>query len=121
MNFLSALFGSPVPTITAAQLNEKLVRGEKILVLDVREPAEFASGHIKESVLIPLGELNRRANELPKDRPVICVCASGSRSLNATRYLISHGVDAANMSRGMIGWQSARLPIVRANRNSSIH
>ncbi len=119
MNFFSNLFGAGMPSMNPAELNEKLTQGEKLLVLDVREPVEFISGHIEGAVLIPLGELGQRVQELPKDRPVVCVCESGSRSLSATRYLLSQGLDVINMNRGMIGWQSARLPVLKGDGNGS--
>ena len=54
----------------------------KVLVVDVREPAEFAGplGHIRGAKLVPLGELAQRAAELPRDKPVVTVCRAGSRS-----------------------------------------
>ncbi len=119
MNFLSNLFGAGMPSINPVELNEKLTQGEKLLVLDVREPFEFISGHIKGAVPIPLGELGQRVQELPKDRSVICVCESGSRSFSATRYLLSQGLDVINLNRGMIGWQSARLPVLKGDENGS--
>src|SRR3954467_7423404 len=58
----------------------------KVQVLDVREPAEFSGplGHIPGAVLVPLGELAARANEIPKEKPIIAVCRAGSRSAHAT-------------------------------------
>ncbi len=80
MNLLSSLFGSPLPSVNAADLNEKLKNGKRSLVVDVRQPEEYTAGHIAGSKLIPLSELNKRVNELPKDKEIICVCASGSRN-----------------------------------------
>jgi rhodanese-related sulfurtransferase len=52
-------------------------------------------------------------NELPKDRPILCICRSGSRSSMATRQLAGAGFEAINLSGGMIGWQGAGFPIKR--------
>ncbi len=109
MGFLSSLFGSPVPSVTAVELNQKLSQGEPLIVLDVREPEEYQSGHIKGAKLIPLGQLNRRAGELPKGKPIVCVCHTGSRSLRATQLLNSAGFQATNLTHGMIAWQRAGL------------
>jgi rhodanese-related sulfurtransferase len=110
MNILSGLFGSPVPTLSASDLQEKLKNGRQPYVLDVRQPEEFRSGHIIAAELIPLGELSGRIKDLPTDREIVCVCQSGSRSVSATRKLIAAGYNAINMEGGMIAWQRARLP-----------
>lgn len=85
MGFLSNLFGPSVPTITVAQLNEKLKFGKHPLVLDVRQPDEFRTGHITGAKLIPLNELHRKIKDLPKGREIVCICASGSRSISAAK------------------------------------
>jgi len=111
MSFLSKLFGLPVPNIDAAAVQAKLGEKPKPLVLDVREPSEYAAGHIAGSTLMPLPQLSSRMSELPKDREIICVCASGSRSGSAARRLMSNGCIVLNLSGGMSGWQHAGLPI----------
>ncbi len=111
MSFLSNLFGPPVPSIDATTAQAKLNDKPKPLVLDVREPSEYAAGHIAGSTLIPLGQLSGRMSELPKDREIICVCASGSRSSSAARRLLSSGYTVLNLSGGMGRWQHAGLPI----------
>jgi rhodanese-related sulfurtransferase len=111
MSFVTSLFGSPVPTLSASELNEKLKNGKRPYVLDVRQPEEFRSGHIISAKMIPLGELSGRIKELPADREIVCVCESGSRSVAATRKLLAAGFNATNMEGGMIAWQRARLPI----------
>ncbi|MBI5353934.1 MAG: rhodanese-like domain-containing protein [Chloroflexi bacterium] len=115
MNLLSSLFGSPVPSLNAMELSEKLKTGKQALVIDVRQPEEYREGHITGSKLIPLGELNKRINELPKDKEIICVCASGSRSHSATKFLVGAGYNAFDMQGGMFMWQRARLPIKKGN------
>ena len=83
MNLLQTLFGPPLPSVSALDVSEKLKSPKRPLVLDVRQPEEFRAGHIVGAKLIPLNELGRRLNELPKDREIVCVCASGSRSGSA--------------------------------------
>lgn len=111
MDFLSSLFGPPIPSLSAHELGEKIKSGKRLLIIDVREPEEYQTGHISRAKLIPLGELNKRMNELPKDQELICVCASGSRSSSATRQLIRSGFTAINMNGGMHSWLRAGLPI----------
>ena len=111
MSFLSKLFGPPVPSIDAATLQAKLNEKPKPFVLDVREPSEYSAGHIAGSTLLPLHQLSSRMSELPKDREIVCVCASGSRSSSAARQLTSDGYNVLNLSGGMSQWQHARLPV----------
>jgi sulfur dioxygenase len=80
-----------------------------VQILDVREPGEFSGplGHIPGAILIPLGQLQARAAELRKDRPVVAVCRSGSRSAQAVSILSQAGfVDAANLGGGMLRWRA---------------
>ena len=111
MGFLSKLFGPSVPTITAAELNEKLKFGKHPLVLDVRQPDEFRTGHISGAKLIPLNDLHRRMGELPKGREIVCICASGNRSTSASKMLAKEGFTVFNVQGGMLAWRRAKLPI----------
>jgi sulfur dioxygenase len=80
----------------------------KIQVLDVREPEEFTGplGRIPGAVLIPLGELAERADELKKDRPIVAVCRAGGRSAQATLMLQQVGFKkVANLPGGMLRWR----------------
>lgn len=111
MGFLSNLFGPAVPSITAEELNEKLKFGKHPLVLDVRQPDEFRSGHIAGAKLVPLNELHRKMSELPKGREIVCICASGNRSTSASRMLAKEGFNVLNVTGGMLAWRRAKLPV----------
>ena len=115
MNLLSSLFGPPPPSLNAKELNEKLKNGKRPLVVDVRQPEEYREGHIAGSKLIPLGELDKRIRELPKDREIVCVCATGNRSHSATKKLVRAGYNAFDMRGGMFNWQRSQLPIKKGN------
>ena len=83
-----------------------------VTILDVREAAELAGdlGRIDGALHIPLGELQRRAAEVPRDKPVVCICRSGRRSAQAAVILEQAGVHAvANVSGGMIRWRALGL------------
>ncbi len=85
------------------------------LLLDVREPDEYAQGHAPGSVLIPLGQLEQRLAEISryKDQPVALICRSGKRSATAQQLLVRAGFTATtNMEGGMIAWQKAGLPVI---------
>jgi NADPH-dependent 2,4-dienoyl-CoA reductase/sulfur reductase-like enzyme/rhodanese-related sulfurtransferase len=70
------------------------------LLLDVREPEEFARGHIPDAVNLPLSQMRERYGELPKDRGVWTCCGVGQRSYYVTRFLTQHGYRTRNLSGG---------------------
>lgn len=81
------------------------------LIVDVREPDEFAAERAPGVALVPLSEFVARHDELPKDRPLLMICAAGSRSASATAYLLQHGwTDVKNVTGGMMAWAGAGLP-----------
>ncbi|MFB2580975.1 rhodanese-like domain-containing protein [Herbiconiux sp. P15] len=83
------------------------------VVIDVREPDEFASGHAPSAVNIPLSQLAQRLDEVPTAGPVHVICQLGGRSAQATEALASRGVDAVNVTGGTSAWVSAALPVDR--------
>jgi hydroxyacylglutathione hydrolase len=86
--------------------------GSRPVVVDVREPWEYAQGHVAGALLIPLGELARRVPELDQSRPVATICASGSRSQVAASLLAQRGfAKVYNVQNGTYGWQRAGLEI----------
>ncbi len=80
-------------------------------LLDVREPDEWQAGHIAGAQHIPLGELRDRLAEVPKERTVLAVCRSGSRSEAATRGLRTLGYTVENLEGGVTAWKRAGLPL----------
>jgi rhodanese-related sulfurtransferase len=101
------------PSIRVAEAAEKMGATPAPLVLDVRTPSEFASGHIRGARSIPLPDLPATLSSLPEDRELICVCASGNRSRRATKMLTRQGLYALNLAGGMGAWTRAGLPIQR--------
>jgi rhodanese-related sulfurtransferase len=84
------------------------------LLLDVREPGEFHSGHAPGAKLIPLGQLPSRLDELPRDREIITVCRSGNRSSTAAGLLRRAGFGAVrNLSGGMTAWARSGMAVER--------
>jgi sulfur dioxygenase len=72
------------------------------LVLDIREPVEWEQGTLPGSTLISMSEIVDRIGELPRDRPILCVCRSGNRSLQVAAYLDGLGFPTvANMVGGL--------------------
>ena len=85
---------------------------EPPLLLDVREYPEFAAGHLKGPRLIPLTEIERRAGELPKDKPMVCMCRSGLRSAEAAAIFAQLGfTNVAQLAGGVMAREQAGLPL----------
>lgn len=115
MQIFKSLFGGGGSSLTALEAKVRIDGQQPPFILDVRQPEEFRSGHIAGAKLVPLGELRQRLQELPKDREILCVCQSGSRSGSAVGQLTSAGLNAINLRGGMLGWKMAGLPVKRGS------
>jgi rhodanese-related sulfurtransferase len=98
-----------VPEIDVAELAEQQQAGAA--VLDVRNPDEYDAGHVPGVILIPLGELVERVDEVPTGGTLPIICRSGGRSLRAAEWLRGQGIDAVNVAGGTLAWIEAGLPI----------
>ena len=105
------------PCITANALDDQLTRQE-VRVIDVREPMEFAAGHIEGSLNVPLHRLPTA--DLP-DAPLVLVCQSGTRSARGVLGLIGqgHAGPITDLAGGLAAWQQAGLPL-RKLRNAPL-
>jgi len=81
-------------------------------VLDVREPDEWAAGHIETAIHIPIGEVTGRLEDLPDAEPLYVICRGGGRSARVTELLRGQGRDAVNVAGGMQDWATAGRPMV---------
>lgn len=98
------------------------MNNENAFVLDVRTQEEFAKGHINTATNIPLGLVDARISDIQnkKSQPVILVCQSGNRSMQAARALKKHGFEIIyNLTGGMGSWQQANLPVNSGAKSSS--
>lgn len=105
-----------IEDITPAALHELLVsgNGNRPLIIDVREPWEYRQGHIPGALLIPLGDLARRVDEIANDEPVAVVCATGNRSQSAAAVLGQKNFKKIyNVLSGTMGWMRQGLPLER--------
>jgi molybdopterin/thiamine biosynthesis adenylyltransferase/rhodanese-related sulfurtransferase len=92
---------------TPRQLADELKKGgeERLLLIDVREPWEWAEGRLPGSVHMPLGTLPQRMQEIPQDVTPVFICALGGRSMAACRlFTQSRDQDAVNLAGGVVGW-----------------
>ena len=101
-----------VPGIDVGQLRRRLADEPAPFLLDVREPWEYREGHVPGAQLIPLGELEQRVNEVPRDRPILAICHSGQRSLAAAGYLQQLGYPSVtNVDGGTAAWIERGYPV----------
>jgi rhodanese-related sulfurtransferase len=103
--------GQGVDVQTAQRMN-----AQGALLLDVREPAEYAAVHAANAQLMPLGEVGMRLKELEayKDKPVAVICRSGRRSAQAVAILQEAGfTQVVNVQGGTNAWEQAGLAVVR--------
>src|SRR5919106_2621778 len=91
--------------ITPVELKKRLDAGDKLFILDVREPNEYQINRIPGSTLIPLGDLPRRYQELPTDVEIVAHCKMGGRSAKAQDFLKSVGLtNVKNLKGGILEW-----------------
>ncbi len=92
----------------------ELIRDRDALVVDVREPHEFAAGRIPNAELIPLREIGYHVENLRRhgDRPIILSCRTGGRSETACRFLRQSGIkNVFNLAGGLMGWLMAGIAL----------
>jgi rhodanese-related sulfurtransferase len=92
------------------------IQHKKAFILDVREQHEYDAGHVANSILIPLGQLNERVAELEKLKAsdLVVICRGGKRSATACWQLGQQGFSKVyNIAGGIIAWRKAELPVVQ--------
>ena len=95
-----------VPTVSVQDLPAELV------LLDVREPEEWAAGHVDGATHIPMNDIPSRVEELAPDADLVVVCKMGGRSAQVTAWLNQQGYRASNLDGGMLAWATARRPMI---------
>ncbi len=95
-------------------INQALnLRNAGAFILDVRQPEEWNEYHVPGSTLIPLGELESRVKELPRDQPIVVVCRSGNRSATGRDILLRAGfLQVTSLAGGLSQWKAAGYPVV---------
>ncbi len=101
----------PFTRITVDESKEMMSR-DNVAVIDVREPHEYAAGHVPNAKLIPVATVYARRDELPRDKDVIFVCSVGQRSALACEMAAAAGLSRLfNLEGGTEGWIKAGLPV----------
>jgi len=99
--------------ISPRELKERLDRGENILLVDVREPHEYAICQIEGAKLIPMGSVPANLQKLDTDEDVVCYCHHGMRSLDVANWLHAQGIKSAkSMAGGIDRWSIEIDPTV---------
>jgi adenylyltransferase/sulfurtransferase len=97
--------GNEISDISPTQLAERIKRGEKLEIIDVREPYEWQLGHIPGARLVPLGKLGAEISRLDKKRETILYCKVGVRSMDAAHQLAEAGMsEVRNLAGGILRW-----------------
>ena len=98
-----------VPTIEVRDLQVLIKKKAFFFLLDVRQPEEFAQGHIQGAVLMPLGSLPNSYKQIPKGVKLVVYCRSGHRSAQAVSFLLAQGyAKAVSLSGGCTAWSNAQ-------------
>ncbi|CAN5422021.1 rhodanese-like domain-containing protein [soil metagenome] len=98
-----------IPTVAMSGVPDPLPEG--LVVLDVREPAEWQHGHIEGALHVPMSEVPTRLAELPATQTLV-VCKVGGRSGQVTAYLTQQGFDVVNLDGGMLEWEASGRAMV---------
>jgi rhodanese-related sulfurtransferase len=99
----------PFHRVTVAEAKE-MIEDDGTVVIDVREPHEFSSGHVPTATLLPVNSLFARREELPKDKKIVFVCQVGQRSALAAELAAAAGLPAErlfNLEGGTEAWKKA--------------
>jgi len=92
-------------TMTVQELKARMEKGDKIFLLDVREPHEYAMAKIEGSSLIPLGQLPSSLNQLDRNSEIVAYCHKGMRSADAVGFLLQQGFpNVKNLIGGIEAW-----------------
>lgn len=101
---------TPSPTISVSELCQ-LLSSEDCQLIDVREPIEHAESHVAGARLIPLGQIEARAAEIDRTKPVVVMCQAGKRGQAASEKLQQLGFpEVRNLEGGMLAWKAAGKP-----------
>ncbi len=104
------------PAVDEISLGELESRDPGTILIDVREPVEYAAGHVPGAVNLPQADLADRLEELPRDRPLLLICQGGYRSLRAAQFLKQMGFEQiASVTGGTAAWIEAGKPLDRGD------
>ena len=114
---LATSMGESMPglTVQVTPIAADGLLGSGAVLLDVREVEEWDAGHAPDAILIPMGQVEARVDELATAARTVVVCRSGGRSNAITQLLTARGIDAVNLAGGMHAWERDGLPVVTSD------
>jgi hydroxyacylglutathione hydrolase len=99
--------------VSPPMLAEELASPQAPLVIDIRTPSEWNTGHLSGSINLPLSQLQQHLDQVPRDRTIAIHCAGGYRSSIAASILSRHGIsNVIELAGGIAAWEAARFPVV---------
>lgn len=101
-----------IPQVPVTELPDQFVDDVEKVLLDVREDDEWAAGHVRGAVHIPLGEIPTRLEEIDLDRELYVICHSSGRSIRVLEYLERVGYEGTCVQGGMLAWVQGGKPVV---------
>ena len=102
-----------IKKLSAEALKTSIDRKEDFILVDVREKNEFASGHLKGALNLPLSTLENTYGQLPQDKRIVLYCNSGSRSNSAAELLVQHGYSKIENMEGFTDWVKKGFPSLK--------
>ncbi len=107
-----AAAGSSFRTVTPLEAKALIEKRKDLLLVDVRSPEEFQGGSLPGATLIPFWDFAKNRFDLPKDKPILLICAVGGRSLACGQLLASQGYrEVYNLKGGLDAWVEQRVPL----------
>ena len=109
-------------TISVSDARAMIQSSSNLMLVDVRTPGEYAQGHLKGAINIPLSDLPVRIGGLEQNRPILVYCQTGSRSAQASSILVKAGfTQVYNLDGGMTAWINSGYPTVNAVNLEGVH
>jgi hydroxyacylglutathione hydrolase len=99
------------PDVPQVEVEALAERPTEAVLLDVREPEEYISGHVPGAISLPQAELASRLDEAPREAPLFVICHTGNRSLHAAQFLHQLGITATNVRGGTEAWRAKGNPL----------
>lgn len=109
-----AVSGASFKTITPHEAKSLIETRKDLLLVDVRSPEEFQGGTLPGATLVPFWDFAKGRYDLPRERPILLICAVGGRSLACGQLLASQGYrEVYNLKGGLDAWVEQRVPLPR--------
>ena len=103
---------SEIISIAPAEVYDIIINDEDYIILDVRTQDEYNEGHLDKALLIPVDDLEKVLDSLPRSKPIVVYCQGGVRSRKAAEILVNNGFSQVYDMGGILGWEEEGFPVV---------